>query len=31
MYTKYEAFEGSFSFVENNDLGVHICSIKRPI
>jgi hypothetical protein len=26
MYTKYETFEGSPSFVENNDLDVHISS-----
>jgi hypothetical protein len=28
MYIKYEAFEGSPSFVENNDLDAHISSIK---
>jgi hypothetical protein len=28
MYIKYEAFEGSPSFVENNDFDVHISSIK---
>jgi len=28
VYIKYEAFEGNFSFVENNDLDVHISNIK---
>jgi len=28
MYTKYEAFEGSPSFVKNNDLDVHISNIR---
>ncbi len=28
MYIKYEAFKGSPSFVENNDLDVHISSIR---
>jgi len=28
MYIKYEAFEGSPSFVENNDLDVHVSNIK---
>jgi hypothetical protein len=28
MYIKYEAFEGSLSFVENNDLDVHISNIR---
>jgi hypothetical protein len=28
MYIKYETFEGSSSFVENNDLDAHISSIK---
>jgi hypothetical protein len=28
MYIKYEASEGSPSFVENNDLNVHISNIK---
>jgi hypothetical protein len=28
MYTKYEAYEGSLSFVESNELNVHISSIK---
>jgi hypothetical protein len=28
MYIKYEAFEGNPSFVENNDLDVHISSIR---
>jgi hypothetical protein len=28
MYIKYETSEGSVSFVENNDLNVHISSIK---
>jgi len=28
MYIKYEAFEGSPSFVENNGLDVHISSIR---
>jgi len=28
MYTKYATFEGSPSFVENNDLDVHILSIR---
>jgi hypothetical protein len=28
MYIKYEAFEGSPSFVENNGLNAHISSIK---
>jgi hypothetical protein len=28
MYVKYGAFEGIPSFVENNDLDVHISSIK---
>jgi hypothetical protein len=27
MYIKYEAFERSLSFVENNDLNIHISSI----
>jgi len=28
MYIKYEAFGGSLSFVENDDLDAHISSIK---
>jgi len=28
MYIKYEAFEGSLSFVENNDLDAHISNIR---
>jgi hypothetical protein len=28
MYTKYEAFKRSPSFVENNELDAHISSIK---
>ncbi len=28
MYIKYEAFKGSPSFVENNDLDVHISSTR---
>jgi hypothetical protein len=28
MYIKYETFENNPSFVENNDLDVHISSIK---
>jgi hypothetical protein len=28
MYIKYEVSEGNPSFVENNDLDVHISSIK---
>ncbi len=28
VYIKYEAFEGNPSFVENNDLDVHISNIK---
>ncbi len=28
MYIKYEASQGSPSFVENNDLDVHISSIR---
>jgi hypothetical protein len=28
MYIKYEASKGSSSFVENNDLNVHISSIR---
>jgi hypothetical protein len=28
MYIKYETFEGSPSFVENNDLNVRISNIK---
>jgi hypothetical protein len=28
MYIKYEAFERSPSFVENNDLDAHISSIR---
>jgi hypothetical protein len=28
MYISYEAFEGSPSFVENNDLDAHISSIR---
>jgi hypothetical protein len=28
MYVKYEAFEGSLSFIENNDLDAHISNIK---
>ncbi len=28
MYIKYEAFEGSPSFVENNDLDAHISSTR---
>jgi hypothetical protein len=28
MYIKYEESKGSPSFVENNDLNVHISSIK---
>ncbi len=28
MHIKYEAFEGSPSFVENNDLDAHISSIR---
>jgi hypothetical protein len=27
MYIKYEAFEGSLSFVENNDLNARISNI----
>jgi hypothetical protein len=30
MYIKYEAHERSLSFVENNDLDVHISSIRLP-
>jgi hypothetical protein len=28
MYIKYEAYEGSPSFVENNDLNIHISNIR---
>jgi hypothetical protein len=28
MYIKYEASKGSPSFLENNDLNVHISSVK---
>jgi hypothetical protein len=28
MYIKYEVFEGSPSFVENNDLDAHISNIR---
>jgi len=28
MYIRYETFEGSPSFVENNDLDAHISSIR---
>jgi len=28
MYIKYETFKGSPSFVKNNDLDVHISSIR---
>jgi hypothetical protein len=28
MYIKYETFEGSPSFVQNNDLDAHISSIR---
>jgi hypothetical protein len=28
MYIKYEIFEGSPSFVENNDLDAHISNIR---
>jgi len=28
MYIKYEVYEGSLSFIENNDLDAHISSIK---
>jgi len=28
MYIKYKAYEGSPSFVENNDFHVHISNIK---
>jgi hypothetical protein len=28
MYIKYEASKGSRSFLENNDLNVHISSVK---
>jgi hypothetical protein len=31
MYIKYEAFEGSRSFVENNDLDIHISSIRLSL
>jgi hypothetical protein len=31
MYIKYEAYEGSLSFVENNDLNAHISSIKLSL
>jgi len=28
MYIKFEVFEGNPSFVENNDLDVHISNIR---
>jgi hypothetical protein len=31
MYIKYEASEGSPSFVENNDLDTHISSIRLSL